>query len=70
MTKIRQMRLEKGFSQRQLAQDAGVCQSLLCAVENDKMRLWPAMARKLAKVLKVTVNDLSITDQGGDSSKN
>jgi len=73
VTKIKQMRLDKGISQRQLAQDAGVCQSLLSAVENERMRLWPAMAKKLAKVLKVDVADLAdlaITDQGGDSSKN
>ncbi|MFA5399309.1 MAG: helix-turn-helix transcriptional regulator [Dehalococcoidia bacterium] len=70
MSKIKQIRMAKGINQRQLAQDAGVCQSLLSAVENGRMRLWPSMAEKLAGVLKVTVADLTITDQGGDSSKN
>ena len=67
MSKIKQLRKARGISQRQLAQDAGVCQSLLCAIENDRLRIWPAMAKRLAKALDIKASDLSITLKGGES---
>ena len=70
MQTIKQIRLEKGISQRQLAQDAGVCQSLLCAVETGRLQLWPAIAKKLAKALGRKVSDLNSKEQGGDYKAN
>jgi len=66
LSTIKRLRLSKGISQRQLAQDAGVCQSLLCAVETGRMIIWPAMAKRLARALKVNVSDLCATIKGGD----
>lgn len=53
MTQLRRIRESKGFSQRQLAQFAGIAQANLCAAERGKLILWPKARKALSAVLGV-----------------
>jgi len=46
-------RLKAGFSQKQLAEAAGVRQTMVSEFENGRRRITTAMAGRFAKVLKV-----------------
>ena len=49
--KIRQVRLERGLTQKQLAETVGIRQTVLSEYENGKRRITPKMAEKFAKAL-------------------
>ncbi|MCG0276864.1 MAG: helix-turn-helix domain-containing protein [Thermosediminibacteraceae bacterium] len=51
MLKLKQVRLEKGFSQTQLAALAGIHPATLSKLENGKVFPYPAWRKKLAKAL-------------------
>lgn len=50
---MRELRLERGMSQRKLATATGVEQATLSAMEHDRVAIGPERARKLAVVLGV-----------------
>jgi len=59
MNKIRQIRESKGISQKELARSANICQGLLCNLEKERLKPWPSVIKKIAKVLKVNPNELT-----------
>ncbi len=58
MDRLRQLRLERGFSQRQLAELAGVSNTTVANIEQRKSGAHPGTLRKLAGVLEVSPLDL------------
>jgi transcriptional regulator with XRE-family HTH domain len=57
MESVRRMRREKGLSQQELAELAGVGQDSISAIETGKHEPHPRTLRKLAKALDVEVAD-------------
>ena len=55
---LKQMRLERGYSQRQLAELAGVSNTTVANIEKRKSGAHPNTLRKLADVLGVSPLDL------------
>lgn len=58
MNPIRQIREAKGISQKELARKANICQGLLCNLEKERLKPWPSVLKKLARVLKVQPSEL------------
>jgi transcriptional regulator with XRE-family HTH domain len=56
--KIKECRLKAGYSQVELARRAGMGSTNLNAIENGRLKAWPKVKRKLARVLKVTEAEL------------
>jgi transcriptional regulator with XRE-family HTH domain len=56
--KLKQLRLERGFSQRQLAERAGLANTTVANIEQRKGGSHPNTLRKLADVLGVSPLDL------------
>ena len=56
---IKQLREEKGFSQRQLAQEAGISQSMLCQIERGTKNPSLPVGLALAGALGVRVERLA-----------
>lgn len=55
---IKQLREAKGFSQRQLAQEAGISQAMLCQIERGTKNPSLPVALDLAGALEVRVERL------------
>lgn len=55
---IRMKRKEAGLSQEELAQTCGVSRQTINAIENNKYDPTLSLAFKLAKELKITVDEL------------
>ena len=55
---LRELREERGFSQYDLAQQAGVGRSTIAALETGERGAHPSTMRALAQALRVTVPDL------------
>ena len=56
--KLKRLRLERGFSQRQLAERAGVANTTVANIEQRRGGAHPNTLRKLADVLGVSPLDL------------
>jgi transcriptional regulator with XRE-family HTH domain len=56
--KLKQLRLERGLSQRQLAVQAGIANTTLANLEARRSGAHPSTLRKLADVLGVSPLDL------------
>ncbi len=67
--KIREIREQMGLNQRQLAEQAHICQSLLSDFELDKRKTWPNIRRALAKALNCSEELLfPVSQNGGDKN--
>ena len=55
---IREIRLRKGLTQRQLAEALGISQPQLSRVENDHVRQDIARLQRIAEVLGVELSEL------------
>ncbi len=63
--KIRRVRKQKGMNQIQVAEVAGITQSALASIENNKTsNLFLAVAKGIAKALDVPFNDLFEIESG------
>ena len=60
--KIKQLRQEKGLSQPELAAEAGIEQSYLSKLENDKSLPSNDILRKILAAFQVSLNDF-VTDE-------
>ncbi len=60
--KIRELRKELGFRQEDLAAKLGVTRQTINAIENNKYNPTLELAMKLAKFLKVRVEELFLVD--------
>jgi len=60
--KIRELRKELGFRQEDLADKLGVTRQTINAIENNKYNPTLELAIKLAKLLKVSVEELFLID--------
>ncbi|MGD6873493.1 helix-turn-helix transcriptional regulator [Sutcliffiella horikoshii] len=61
--KIRELRKELGLSQDKLAKQSNVSRQTINAIENNKYDPTLELAFKLAKVLRVTVDELFTSDK-------
>ena len=52
-------RLKSNMSQSQLAEKLGIRQNMISDYERGKRRLSPAMAKRIAKILKIKVDRIS-----------
>lgn len=57
MTRLKELRLQKGLTQKQVAEAVGIAESAYQRYEHDTMPLAP-MACKIAKALGATVEDI------------
>lgn len=55
---IRELRLEQGWRQEDLARKAGVTRQTINAIENDKYNPTLVLAMRLARLLKTPVEQL------------
>ena len=58
MNRLKEIRESRGLNQRQLAERVHSPQSLICAIERGRLRPWPKIINKLAKVLNVSKKEL------------
>jgi len=58
MTNLREVRLQKGINQRQLAEATHTCQSLISSLERGVIKPWPKVADRLSKALRTPVGEL------------
>jgi len=63
--KIRELRESMGWSQGELAERCHVTRQTINAIENNKYDPTLQLAFRLAKVLKVKVDELFHADKGG-----
>lgn len=56
--KIRELRTELGLRQEDLAREVGVTRQTINAIENDKYNPTLVLAMKLARLLKIPVEEL------------
>jgi transcriptional regulator with XRE-family HTH domain len=57
-TKLRELRENRAFSVRDLAQEAGVSTDTITALEKGRRKAWPRNVRKLAAALGVNPQEL------------
>lgn len=58
MINLKQLRLQKGLSQRKLANKANISQSMLSDIENNKVNPTIITLQKLAKALDIDIGEL------------
>jgi transcriptional regulator with XRE-family HTH domain len=63
MSRLREVRVSKGLKQREVAEMAHTCQSLVSALELEKLKPWPAIARRLSEALGSPVSELFPEDK-------
>ena len=56
--RVRELREKAGLSQVELARRARMASTNLSAIENGRLAPWPKIKRRLARVLKTTVQEL------------
>lgn len=56
---LRELRLERVLTQRELAEKAGVSKATIVGIETGRIRPYPATLRKLAEALDVPPSALS-----------
>lgn len=62
--RIRELRKKMGYSQEQLARQCEVTRQTINAIENDKYDPTLALAFRLARALRVKVDDLFVPKEG------
>lgn len=63
MNRVRQIRVEKGLNQRELAEASHTPQSLISAIERGTLKPWPKVARRISEVLGTPVEDIFPKDK-------
>ena len=63
LNKIRELRKALGISQEELAKNCGVSRQTVNAIENNKYDPTLALAFRLARELRVTVDGLFVLDR-------
>lgn len=58
MTKLRMIREQKGMTQKELADKAGVVQSLISMVESGTANFSLKVAKKICEILECKVDDI------------
>ena len=53
--KIREIRTRQGISQKALARKANICQSLLCAIETERVKPGVNDMRRISRALKTDI---------------
>lgn len=66
--KLREFRVELGWTQAQLASESGVSQTYISEIELGKKQPTITIAKKLAKAMDVSVSDLLEEDDTAKSS--
>jgi XRE family transcriptional regulator, master regulator for biofilm formation len=66
MKRIKSLRVLKKLTQSELAEKAGIAQSMLSAVENNKVNPSIKILKKIADALDVSINDLIIEFVDGE----
>lgn len=56
--RIREAREAKGWNQRELAEATHTCQAIISEVERGVRRPWPRVAKKVARALKASVEEI------------
>ena len=56
---IRQLRKERGWSQRDLSIRTGIHAPTISQIENGVVQLWPGYAKRIAKALGVSVEEVT-----------
>ena len=69
MNNVRAYREANGLSQRRLAELSHTPAGLLSSVETGRMKPWPALAKRLSRVLKVEIGQLFPDDLEALSGK-
>ena len=64
--KVREFRERAGLSQVELARRARIASTNLSAIECGRLAPWPKAKRRLARALKVTLEDLFPDETGGN----
>src|SRR5207247_4557712 len=64
-TRMKQMRSQKGLSQRGLAKRAGVTNGLISQIEQNKISPSVASLKKILDVLSLSLADFFTSDDGG-----
>jgi transcriptional regulator with XRE-family HTH domain len=57
-TRLKELREERAYSVRDLAEEAGVSTDTITALEKGRRKAWPRNVRKLATALGVEPRDL------------
>jgi ribosome-binding protein aMBF1 (putative translation factor) len=57
-------RLKANMTQAQFAEKLGIRQNMISDYERGKRRLSPSMARRIAKILKIKVDRISLCEHG------
>lgn len=55
---IRKLRIEKGITQVELAENIGVTQSMLCQIERGTKAVTMALGKQIAEVLNCSIENL------------
>lgn len=62
MTKLEALRLQKGWTQREVAERLHISGSIISQIEKGFRRAYPKIMRQLAEVFEVEVSDLFEAD--------
>ena len=63
MNKVYEVRIQKGMSQRLLAEKCHISASLISMVERGELKVWPKLRKRLVRVLETTPEELFPTEQ-------
>lgn len=61
---LKLLRDERGLSQRELGEKLHVSPSLLSMVETGRLKPWPRLKRKLARIFKLSEGDIFPEQKG------
>jgi transcriptional regulator with XRE-family HTH domain len=56
--RVRELRQERGWNQRELAEATHVCQTTVSELERDVRRPWPKVAQQLSLALGASVSQV------------
>ncbi len=74
MNNVKKMRAVRGISQVELARKVRMAEANLCAIENERLKPWPRVIKKLCRALKTTSDELfpeeSMTHHRSDRDEN
>jgi transcriptional regulator with XRE-family HTH domain len=56
--KLREIRMIKGFNQRELSELAHTPQLLVSSIERERLKPWPKVAKRMSKALGIPIKEL------------
>lgn len=69
MSQLRQLRLERGWSQRELARRANMPEAEVSRIETGRLRAYKGQARRIARAIGVPVEELFSEQLNGKDRK-